>query len=158
MASWMEYCLYVSDRADLNEFTAVSLKSKPNRSQKSWYFCFVRVDAVLSAKYWLYSLNSFPTAKLCKMPDKNSIEGLTAMKEKIQKSFVTESNTKVFTQFSFVTSQDFIRSYDSLMSSFETSGNAQDAMTWWKQVWWFLIKSRQNWICSLSAKGSYIAM
>ena len=51
------------------------------------------------------------------------------MKEKIQKSFVTESNVKVFTQFGFITSQDFIRSYDSLMSSFEMSGNAQDAMT-----------------------------
>ena len=77
------------------------------------------MDAVPSAKYWLYSLNSFPTAKLRKAPDRNSTEGLTAMKEKIQKSFVTESNTKVFTQFGIVTSQNCIRSYDSLMSSFE---------------------------------------
>ena len=67
------------------------------------------------------------------------VEDGTAMKEKIQKSFVTESNTKVFTQFSFVTSQDFIRSYDSLMSSFEMLENTQDSMTCWKRVWLFRI-------------------
>ena len=87
------------------------------------------MDAVPSAKYWLYSLNSFPTAKLRKTPDRNSTEGLAAMKEKIQKSFVTESNTEVFTQFGFVTSQNCIRSYDSLMSSFEMLENTQISMT-----------------------------